>query len=136
MKSEDLILELSALAVKQNLPTPTLEQVEAALVTKDLPEAKRLWRNRIETKMWDGVSDINSANAAYIRESNPWLDVVYVLLIDGAVTYMQTHEPFSEGHIPITLETVDEVSNKHADFIAENNAKFEIFEQVAKELGL
>ena len=38
MKSEDLIFELSALAVKQNLPTPTLEQVEAALVTKDLPE--------------------------------------------------------------------------------------------------
>ena len=86
--------------------------------------------------MWDGLSDINTATPEYIRESNPWLDVVYVLLIDGAVVYMQTHDPFQEGYIPITAETVDAISNQHANEIANHYAQNQIFEEVLNKLGL
>ena len=135
MKSNDIIIGVNLIAERLNKPKVSLAQLDAILVTKDEDALTQSWRNRIETKMWDGVSDINTASADYIRESNPWADLVYVLLIDGAVVFMQTHDPFQEGWVPVTEETVDAISDVHANQIAEESARSEIFEQVLDELG-
>ena len=127
---------LSTIAQSLNKSVPTLKELESALSAIDEQAVIQSWRSRIEAKMWDGLSDINTATPEYIRESNPWLDVVYVLLIDGAVVYMQTHDPFQEGYIPITAETVDAISDAPANQIAEQSAMEDIFIKVCQELNL
>lgn len=127
---------LSTKAQSLNKSVPTLKELESALSAIDEQAVIQSWRSRIEAKMWDGLSDINTATPEYIRESNPWVDVVYVLLIDGAVVYMQTHDPFQEGYIPITAETVDAISDAHANQIAEQSAMEDIFIKVCQELNL
>jgi hypothetical protein len=136
MNSKDIILGVNLIAERLDKPSVTLAQIDKILLTKDETALTQSWRNRIETKMWNGVSDINTASAEYIRESNPWADVVYVLLIDGAVVFMQTHDPFQEGWVPVTEETVDAISDAHANQIAGESARSEIFDQVLNELDL
>ena len=127
---------LAKIAIKQGKPIPTLVDIESALMNKNETELIQSCRARIEAQLWDGISNINSATAEYIRESNPWLDVVYVLLIDGQAIYMQTHDPFQEGWVPITQETVDQISNAHANQIAEELASNEIVQQILVEFNL
>ena len=127
---------LSTKAQSLNKSVPTLKELESALSAIDEQAVIQSWRSRIEAKMWDGLSDINTATPEYIRESNPWVDVVYVLLIDGAVVYMQTHDPFQEGYIPITDNTVVDISNKHADQIAQEFASSEMFDKILIQLNL
>ena len=136
MNSKDIIVGVNLIAERLDKPSVTLAQIDKILLTKDEAALTQSWRNRIETKMWDGVSDINTASAEYIRKSNPWADVVYVLLIDGAVVFMQTHDPFQEGWVPVTEETVDAISDAHANQIAVESARSEIFYQVLNELDL
>lgn len=117
-------------------PIPTQEQIDIELSKYNEPEVTQSWRNRIEVKIWDGVSNINSATPEYIMESNPWVDKVYMLEIDGKIVYMQTHEPYVEGHIPITNQTISTISDNHANVIASDLAKNEIIQAVMSNLNL
>jgi hypothetical protein len=127
---------ISDIATMQNLPIPTDEAIQTALSNKDEIALTYSWRSRIKVEIWDGVSDINSANADYIKQSNPWADVIYTLLIDNQAVFMQTHSPFEQGWIPITAATVNLVSNQHADEIAKHYAESQIFQELLTELGL
>lgn len=127
---------ISDIARMRNLPIPTDEAIQAALIGKDEVTLTQSWRSRINVQIWDGISDINSASAAYIKESNSWADVIYMLTIDNLVVFMQTHNPFQEGWTPITVATVDSISNQHADEVAKHYAESQIFEEVLNELGL
>jgi hypothetical protein len=134
--TKEMTLAVKQFAQKQSQPIPSDAQIETVIATIDENAVIESWRNRIEAKMWDGVSDINSASAFYIRESNPWLDVVYVLLIDNQVFYMQTHNPFELGFVPITLDNVDAISAAHANLIAKQNADSDIFNSIIEQLNL
>jgi len=128
------VLERIAIECKKTMPT--ISDIDNALSSKNQTSVIQSWRNRLEIEIWDGNSDVNTANAQYIRENNPWIDVAYILKIDGVVTYFQTHLPFEEGYVPITLETVDAVSNAHADSIATDAGHSQIFQKILVELGL
>lgn len=117
-------------------PVPSDAAIEAALANYDEAAITQSWRDRITIQVWDGVSNINAATPEYIRESNPWADKVYMLLVDGQITYLQTHEPFVSGVVPITAETLNSISNTHANDIASNLAKNEIITAVLADLGL
>jgi hypothetical protein len=128
--------ELDFVAVKNNKSLPDLEQVEILLSNKDKNKIIENWRPRVVAKMWDGQSNINSGTPEYIRTSNPWLDVVYVVLIDDQVIYMQTHDPFKEGFVPITLDTVDAISDAHIELIVNEIAHKQILDELISELNL
>lgn len=117
-------------------PVPSDAAIEAALANYDEAAITQSWKDRITIQVWDGVSNINAATPEYIRESNPWADKVYMLLIDGQITYLQTHEPFVSGVVPITDGTLTAISNNHANDIASNLAKNEIIRSVMIDLGL
>lgn len=117
-------------------PVPSDAAIEAALANYNETAITQSWREKITISVWDGVSNINAATPEYIRESNPWADKVYMLLIDGQITYLQTHEPFVSGVVPITAETLASISNNHANDIASNLAKNEIIGSVMIDLGL
>jgi hypothetical protein len=127
---------IGEIAQIKDLPIPSNEQIEAALVSKDEVAVTQSWRSRIQVQIWDGLSDINSASADYIKESNPWADVIYMLTIDNLVVFMQTHNPSQEGWVAITADTVDAISNEHANQVAEHYAQSQIFQELLQELGL
>ena len=127
---------ISDIATMQNLPIPSDEAIQTALSGKDEVALTQSWRSRINAQIWDGVSDINSASADYIKESNPWADIIYMLTIDNLVVFMQTHNPEEQGWVPITASTVDLISNEHANQVANHYAQSQIFEEVLNELGL
>ena len=127
---------ISDIAAMRNLPIPSDEAIQTALIGKDEVALTQSWRSRINVQIWDGISDINSASADYIKESNPWADLIYMLTIDDQVVFMQTHNPFQEGWKPIVAETVNAISNQHADEVAKHYAESQIFEELLNELGL
>ena len=75
---------------------------------------------------------INDYIIDYILENNPWADVIYLLLYDGVITYLQSHIPFVEGYQPITNENLKEVSDNHILEIAKDSA----FNQIVNEIWL
>jgi hypothetical protein len=117
-------------------PIPSAEQIDNALAQYDVTAMTQTWRNKLTVQIWDGVSNVNAATPEYIKESNPWADKVYLILIDGKITFMQTHEPFVNGYVPLTTETVEVIANAHADKIASNSAYDEITNLVMSDLGL
>ena len=117
-------------------PIPSSEEINNALAQYDKVAMTQACRDRIVVQVWDGVSNINAATPEYILENNPWADKVYMLLLDGKVTYLQTHEPYVQGYITMTAETVDSVSNNHANQIAFESAQSEIVQAVLVDLGL
>lgn len=127
---------IAEIAQMKNLAIPSDEAIQTALIGKDEVALTQSWRLRIEVQIWDGVSDVNSASADYIKESNPWADVIYMLTIDNEVVFMQTHNPTHEGWTPITADTVDSISNQHADEVAKHYAESQIFQELLTELGL
>ena len=134
--AQQIFPAIKRMADDQGKTVPTISDIEVALSATDQNALIASWRLRIEAKMWDGASNINAGTPEYIRETNPWLDVVYVLLIDGDLVFMQTHDPFEPGLVPITLETVDALSDKHANQIAEERANNDLLIAIATELNL
>jgi hypothetical protein len=117
-------------------PIPSSEEIDAALSTFNELEITNSHRGRLEVRVWDGISNVNNATPEYIRETNPWADKIYLILVDGRITYMQSHEPFVDGYVPMTLENCENIGNNHADSLAEDMAKNEIIQGVLSELGL
>lgn len=117
-------------------PIPSTEQIDNALAQYDVAVMTQAWRDKFTVQIWDGVSNVNAATPEYIKESNPWADKVYLLLVDGKITYMQTHEPYVDGYVPLTAETVESVANAHADKLASDAAHNEIIDLVMSDLGL
>jgi len=117
-------------------PVPSDATIEAALSNYNEAALTQSWRERITINVWDEVSNINAATPEYIKESNPWANKVYTLLIDGQIVYMQTHEPYVEGYVPITSSSVGPVSANHANNIASELARNEIIQAVLADLDL
>lgn len=117
-------------------PIPSSEEIDNALAQYNEVAMTQAWRNRIVVQVWDGVSNINAATPEYILENSPWADKVYMLLVDGKVTYLQTHEPYVQGYVPITAETVNSISDNHTNQIASQSAQFDIIQAVLADLNL
>lgn len=136
LKADDLMPVLERIATERGRAMPLIADIENVVSSKDETTIVQSWRNRLAIEIWDGESDVNTANAQYIRENNPWMDVAYIVKVDGVITYFQTHLPFEEGYVPITFETVESVSNAHADSIATDAGHSQIFQEILVELGL
>jgi len=117
-------------------PVPSEIDIESALSNYNEEVITQSFQNKIKVIIWDGTSNINAASPDYIKEENPWIDKAYLILIDNQITYFQTHEPFVVGIVPLTADSISEVSNNHASIIAVELAKNQIIQAVMKDLGL
>jgi hypothetical protein len=136
INESELLNSLSRFAVGIGKPAPTLEDVRSSIAKIDELEVLNSWKDRIEVETWNGVSNVNSATPEYIRDNNPWADVVYIVKVDGKPTYLQTHDPFESGHVPVTSDTISLISGTHAEQIAENATLSQIFQYVIDDLGI
>ena len=135
MNSTDVLNDLKFRAERENKPTPTLAQIDEILITKDFDGLCQAFQNRFTMVEWDKTSNINEATPNYILENNPWADVIYLLLYDGVITYLQSHIPFVEGYQPITNENLKEVSDNHILEIAKDAAFNQIVNEIWVALG-
>lgn len=135
MNSTDILNVLKFRAERENKATPTLAQIDKILITKDFDGLCLAFQNRFTMVQWDKTSNINDATADYILENNPWADVIYLLLYDGIITYLQSHIPFVEGYEPITTENLKEVSDNHILEIAKDAAFNQIVSEIWNEIG-
>lgn len=131
MLTADILLpRFTKLAKEQEKTPPTLTDIEARLSEFNQAEIFQIWRDKITIQIWDKVSNINNATAEQVLEANPWADVIYLLIADDSIVFLQTHDPYSEGWIPITSSNVAEISDKHANDITLETAEGTIVQEL------
>ena len=131
MLTADILLpRFTRLAEEQKKTPPTLTDIEAKLSEFNQAEIFQIWRDKITIQIWDKVSNINRATAEQVLAANPWADVIYLLMANDSIVFLQTHDPYSEGWIPITSATVKEISDKHANDITLETAEGQIVQQL------
>ena len=130
--AENVLSNIKFIAEELGKSVPSILDIETELKNKDFDKIVINWQSRIVMSEWDKISNINQATAKVILENNPWADVIYMLLIDGKLVYLQTHMPFVQGYQPITSENVKEVSDNHIFEISKDLA----FNQIVSEIWL
>ena len=130
LTAEILLPRFTKLAEEQEKTPPTLSDIEARLSEFNQAEIFQTWRNKITIQIWDKTSNINNATAEQVLAANPWADVIYLLIADGSIVFLQTHDPYSEGWVPITSATVGAISDDHANDITLETAEGTIVQEL------
>ena len=133
--ADDFLKPLSKTAEQNQKPIPTISDIQVLLLDIDQTTILKSFQDRIEMRIWDKTSNINAATPDYILENNPWADVIYMLLINGELVYLQSHIPFVQGYQPITNENLKEVSDNHILEISKDAAFNQIVSEIWNELG-
>lgn len=114
----------------------TLTEIDVALAQIDQQVIFNQERARFRIEMWDKVSPINGVPAEKIlaREDVPANGEVYLAYLDGRLTYLQPHDPFQAGIVPMTPDTVLQIANRHIDQMATQFADQKVVESVLAKL--
>ena len=113
----------------------TLTEIDTALSQIDQQAVFNQERSRFKIEIWDKVTPINGVPAEKIlaREDVPDGEV-YLVYVDDQLLYLQPHDPFQAGIVPLTAETVEQVANQHIDQLAWQVADEKIFNMVLEKL--
>lgn len=114
----------------------SLSDINTALTQVDQQAIFSQERARYTVEVWDKQSPINGVPAEQIlqRQDLPEGGEVYLIYVDGRLLYLQPHDPFQAGIVPMTKENVLEIANKHVDQLAWQVADEKIFEAVLEKL--
>jgi hypothetical protein len=114
----------------------TLSEIEEVLSTIDQNAIFNEQRKRFRIEVWDRQSPINGVPAEKIiaRDDVPDKGEVYLIYVDGALRFLQPHDPFQAGIVPLTPENVMTIANQHVDQLAWQAADEKVFEQVLEKL--
>ena len=114
----------------------TLTEVETALSEVDTESIFNTERAKYKIEVWDKVSPINGISASKILERTdiPEGGEIYLIYINNQLVYLQPHDPFQAGLVPLTSENVLNIANRHIDQLAWQAANEKIFETVLEKL--
>jgi len=114
----------------------TLTEIDAALAQIDQQAIFEQERTRFKVEVWDKVTPINGVPAEKIiaREDVPDDGEIYLLYVDGQLRYLQPHNPFQAGIVPVTKDNVLQIANQHVDQLAWQAVDEKIFEMVLEKL--
>jgi hypothetical protein len=114
----------------------TLAEIDAALAQIDQQAVFNQEHVRFEVAVWDKVTPINGVPAEKIitREDVPDDGEIYLLYVDGQLRFLQPHDPFQGGIVPMTKDNVLRIANQHVDQLAWQAADEKIFEMVLEKL--
>ena len=114
----------------------TLAEIDAALAQVDQQAIFNQERSRFRVEVWDKVTPINGMPAEKIlaREDVPDDGEIYLLYVDGVLRFLQPHNPFQAGIVPMTAENVMQVANQHVDQLAWQAADEKIFDRLLEAL--
>lgn len=108
----------------------TLAEIQSTLDTIDQQAIFDEQRQRVVVQVWDKVTPINGVAPEKIiaRDDVPDDGEIYLLYVDGKLVYLQPHDPNQAGIVPMTPETVVQLSNQHADQVVTQMADDKAFE--------
>lgn len=115
----------------------TLADVEAALAKRDVAARVAAQKQRYRIEIWDKRSPINGVTAEQVLASRtdiPEGGEVYLLYIDGKLTYFQPHPPGEAGLRAMTRDEALRIANQHVTELATAEAEVEIANEVLEEL--
>ena len=80
--------------------------------------------SHLSVEQWDKQSPINGVSADVLLKRPDFknADIVYLVKKDGSVIYIQPHNPFEMGFVPVTSSNYDEITQRHLRQIAEQFA--------------
>jgi hypothetical protein len=113
-----------------------ISDIEAVLQQIDQQTVFNQERSRFKVEVWDKVTPINGIPAEKIiaREDVPGDGEIYLLYVDSQLRYLQPHDPFQAGIVPMTKENVMQIASQHVDQLAWQAADEKIFEMVLEKL--
>ena len=114
----------------------TLREVETALSEVDTESIFNTERAKYKIEVWDKVSPINGISASKVLERADISEgnEIYLIYINNQLVYLQPHDPFQAGLVPLTSENVLDIANRHIDQLAWQAANEKIFETVLEKL--
>jgi len=114
----------------------TLSEVETALSEVDTESIFNTERAKYKIEVWDKVSPINGISASKVLERADISEgnEIYLIYINNQLVYLQPHDPFQAGLVPLTSENVLDIANQHIDQLAWQAANEKIFETVLEKL--
>jgi len=114
----------------------TLTEVETALSEVDTESIFNTERAKYKIEVWDKVSPINGISASKVLERADISEgsEIYLIYINNQLVYLQPHDPFQAGLVPLTSENVLDIANRHIDQLAWQAANEKIFETVLEKL--
>ena len=123
------ILAVRGVVVAVEDVAPLLNAIDqAAVATQE--------RARISIQVWDKVSPLNgvSASAVLARQDIAPDGEIYLLFRDGALLYLQPHDPNSSGIVAMTSINVNPIASQHADSVATQFSAERVVEEVLSAL--
>ncbi|MCL6479375.1 MAG: hypothetical protein K6T65_13365 [Peptococcaceae bacterium] len=131
MTKVQLWLRLNALGIDKSMA-----EIEAALATIDQEAIRNQERSRYRVEIWDRVSPINGIPAERIlqRADVPEEGEIYLLYVDDQLRYLQPHDPFQAGILPMSNEDVLSIANRHIDELAMPLIEEKVFELALEKL--
>lgn len=115
----------------------SLSEIETVLNTIDQQAIlDNIVQTRFRVEVWDKQSPINGVPAEKIlsRGDIPEGGEVYLIYIDNKLQYLQPHDPFQAGLVPMTSENVMNIAQQHVGQISTPLADEQVFEMVLEQL--
>jgi len=107
-----------------------LNQIDQQAILADIVQT------RFSIEVWDKQSSINGVPAEKILSRGDIAEggEIYLIYIDGKLQYLQPHDPFQAGLVPMTSENVTNIAQQHVEQIATQIADEQVFEMVLEQL--
>lgn len=114
----------------------TLAEIDTVLSSIDQQAVFNEQKARFRIEVWDKVSPINGIPAEKIlaREDVPPGGEIYLVYQDGKLQWLQPHDPFQAGLVPLAKDNVMAVADQHVSQIATQRADEKVFELVLEKL--
>lgn len=113
-----------------------LSEIDTALAQVDQQAIFNQERSRFRIEIWDKVTHINGVPAEKIiaRDDVPDDGEIYLIYVNGQLRFLQPHDPFQAGIVPMTKNNVMTIASQHADQLAWQVADEKILEMVLEKL--
>lgn len=95
-------------------------RIALALFNRDFDTDLAAARPRVRYEVWDQKMPINGVDPGTIKTRSDYQGgEIYLVYIDNALAYLQPHDPFVDGYVPMSKENVDQRAQEHVDRIVE-----------------
>lgn len=116
----------------------TLADIDAALAKRDVAaRVAEVKSQRYRIEIWDKQSPINGVPAEQVlgsRTDIPENGEVYLIYVDGKLTYFQPHPPGEAGLRAMTRDEALQLADQHVTELATAEVEAQVTREVLEEL--
>ncbi|TCP59352.1 hypothetical protein EV586_101568 [Tumebacillus sp. BK434] len=114
--------------------TATFAQVETEIAKHDYQALCNAERGRYRVELYDKVTQINGVAPEVIMSDVPADGEVYLIYVDGNLTFLQKHDPNQAGFAPMDAAKATEIANNAVDSMVEQAVDAAVKPQVLRAL--